>query len=69
MIHLVIILIVIGLLLWLANTYIPMDQKIKTILNIVVVICVVLWLLEAFGIFTGVGSGFGGCSTGPVHRF
>jgi hypothetical protein len=68
MIHLIIILIVIGLLLWLANTYIPMDQKIKTILNIVVVTCVVLWLLEAFGIFTGVGGGFG-CGTGSVHNF
>jgi 1-acyl-sn-glycerol-3-phosphate acyltransferase len=39
-----------GVLLWLVNTYIPMDGKIKKILNVVVVICVVVWLLHAFGI-------------------
>ena len=50
MISLVLTLIVVGVLLWLVNTYIPMDSKIKRILNVVVVICVVLWLLYAFGI-------------------
>jgi hypothetical protein len=45
-------LIVIGVLLWLVNTYIPMDGKIKKILNAVVVICVVVWLLYAFGIIS-----------------
>jgi bacteriorhodopsin len=50
MISLVITLIVVGVLLWLVNTYIPMDGKIKKILNIVVVVCVVIWLLYAFGI-------------------
>jgi len=50
MISLVITLIVVGVLLWLVNTYIPMDGKIKQILNIVVVICVVVWLLYAFGV-------------------
>jgi bacteriorhodopsin len=50
MISLVVTLIVIGVLLWLVNTYIPMDSKIKKILNIVVVVCVVVWLLYAFGI-------------------
>ena len=49
----VIILIIVGVLLWLANTYIPMDRKIKMILNIVVVIAVILWLLQAFGLFSG----------------
>jgi hypothetical protein len=49
-IPLVITLIVVGILLWLVNTYIPMDGKIKQILNAVVVICVVVWLLSAFGI-------------------
>jgi hypothetical protein len=49
-ISLVVTLIVIGVLLWLVNTYIPMDGKIKKILNVVVVICVVVWLLYAFGI-------------------
>ena len=41
----VIVLIVAGVLLWLINTYIPMDRKIKNILNIVVVIAIVIWLL------------------------
>ena len=54
MISLLITLIVIGILLWLVNTYIPMDQKIKTILNVVVVICVVLWLLSVFGVLGAV---------------
>lgn len=50
LISLIITLIVVGVLLWLVNTYIPMDGKIKKILNVVVVICVVVWLLYAFGI-------------------
>lgn len=50
LVSLVITLIVVGVLLWLVNTYIPMDGKIKKILNIVVVIVVVLWLLSAFGV-------------------
>ena len=50
LITLVIVLIVVGVLLWLVNTYIPMDGKIKSILNAVVVIGVVLWLLNVFGV-------------------
>jgi hypothetical protein len=50
LISLAVTLIVIGVLLWLVNTYIPMDGKIKKILNVVVVICVVVWLLYTFGI-------------------
>ena len=38
------------MLLWLLNNYIPMDAKIKRILNVVVVIVVVIWLLQAFGL-------------------
>lgn len=52
MIALVVTLIVIGVLLWCANTYIPMDAKIKNIMNIVVVVCVVLWLLNVFGLLS-----------------
>jgi len=47
----VIALAVVGLLLWLINRYIPMQGQIKSILNGVVVIVVVLWLLRLFGIF------------------
>lgn len=48
LISLVVVLIVIGILLWLVNAYIPMDAKIKNILNIVVVVAVVLWILNLF---------------------
>ena len=50
LLSLVVILIVVGVLLWLVNTYIPMDSKIKSILNGVVVIGVVIWLLQVFGV-------------------
>ena len=50
LISLAITLVVIGVLLWLVNTYIPMAGSIKKILNAVVVVCVVVWLLYAFGI-------------------
>ena len=49
-----IVLIVVGVLLWLVNSYIPMDRKIKNILNVVVVIAVVLWLLKVFGLFDSI---------------
>lgn len=49
-------LIVIGVLLWLINTYIPMDAKIKQLLNIVVVVAAVLWLLNVFGLFSYVSN-------------
>ena len=51
LISIVITLIIAGVLLWLVNTYIPMDGKIKKILNIVVVVVVVLWLLNVFGVW------------------
>ena len=51
LITLVITLIVVGVLLWLVNTYIPMDGKIKKIINVVVVIVVIIWLLRVFGVW------------------
>jgi cation transporter-like permease len=56
LISLLLTLIVVGILLWLVNAFIPMDGKIKSILNAVVVICVILWLLSAFGIISQLGS-------------
>ena len=50
LIGVVLTLVVVGVLLWLLNNYIPMDGKIKRILNGVVVIVVVIWLLQAFGL-------------------
>jgi len=56
LISLLLILVVVGVILWLINTYIPMDRKIKNILNVVVVIVVVLWLLKAFGLLDSLGN-------------
>ena len=50
LIHVVVVLIVVGVILWLINSYIPMAGSIKTILNAVVIIVVVLWLLSVFGL-------------------
>ena len=47
---LVLTLIVVGVLLWLINNYVPMDHKIKSIVNIVVVVVVALWVLQALGV-------------------
>ncbi len=52
LVHVVVVLIVVGVLLWLVNRFIPMAGSIKSILNAVVVIGVVLWLLDAFGLFS-----------------
>ncbi len=57
LVHIVLVLIVVGVLLWLVNSFIPMDAKIKSLLNIVVMIAVIIWLLQAFGIL------------GPISRF
>jgi hypothetical protein len=60
LIQLVEILIVVGVVLWLVNRYIPMQRTIKSILNAVVVICVVLWLLNVSGLlhsFAGIRVG------------
>jgi len=51
LLQIVMVLIVVGVLLWLVNRFIPMQGTIKSILNAVVVIAVVLWLLNVFGLF------------------
>lgn len=51
LINLIITLVVVGVILWLINAYIPMQQTMKKILNVVVIIIVILWLLSVFGIF------------------
>lgn len=56
LIELIVILAVVGVLLWLLNTYIPMDAVVKRIINIVVIIALVLWLLKAFGLFDSISS-------------
>jgi hypothetical protein len=52
LIQVVITLIIVGVLLWLVNRFIPMQSNIKSILNGVVVICVVLWIVNLFGLFS-----------------
>lgn len=51
LLQVVIVLIVVGVLLWLVNSFIPMQRTIKSILNAIVIIAVVLWLLDVFGLF------------------
>ncbi|GAC1631358.1 MAG: hypothetical protein NVS9B14_03060 [Candidatus Acidiferrum sp.] len=51
LLQILVALVVVGVLLWLVNRFIPMQGTIKSILNAVVVICVVLWLLNVFGLF------------------
>lgn len=50
--NVLVVLIIAGILLWLVNNYIPMDRKIKQILNIVVVVVIIVWILRVFGIFS-----------------
>jgi hypothetical protein len=50
LLSLVLMLIVVGILLWAVNTYLPLDPKIKTLLNIVVVVVVIVWILQVTGL-------------------
>ncbi len=51
LLQILIVVVVMGVLLWLVNNYLPMQRTIKSILNAAVVICLVLWLLSVFGVF------------------
>jgi hypothetical protein len=56
LLSIILVIVVVGVLLWAINSYIPMDSKIKNILNVVVVIALILWLLQAFGILGSLSS-------------
>jgi len=56
LINLIVTLVVVGVALWAINTYLPMDRKIKSILNVVVVILVIVWLLRGFGLLGDLGA-------------
>jgi predicted membrane protein len=56
LVNLVIVLIVVGMALYLINTYIPMASSIKTILNVVVVVAVCVWVLQAVGLWSSVST-------------
>jgi ABC-type siderophore export system fused ATPase/permease subunit len=51
LLNIVIVLVVVGVVLWLINNFIPMASSIKTILNVVVVIFVAVWVLQAVGMW------------------
>lgn len=51
-IHVVLVLIIVGVIMWLINRFIPMAGAIKSLLNIVVLILLILWLLQVFGILS-----------------
>ncbi len=50
LVGIVVVLVVVGLVLWLINTYIPMAGAIKSLLNVVVFVVVLIWLLQTFGL-------------------
>ena len=56
LINLVIVLVVVGVVLWVINSYIPMQSTIKKILNVVVVIGVIIWLLSIFGVIGNIST-------------
>lgn len=56
LINLVIVLVVVGVLLWVINSYIPMQANIKKILNVVVIIAVIIWLLSVFGVIGNISA-------------
>ena len=49
------VLVAVGVILWLVNNYIPMDAKIKTLLNVVIIGITIYWLLKSFGVFAYLG--------------
>lgn len=56
LVTLIVVLVIFGIVLYLINMYLPIDQKIRTILNIVVVVFICIWILQAFGLFAGLGT-------------
>ena len=56
LLNLVIVLVVVGVVLWVINSYIPMHATIKKILNVVVIIAVVIWLLSVFGVIGNIST-------------
>lgn len=59
-IQILLVLVIVGVCLWMVQTYIPMAAPIKTVITVVVVLCLVVWLLQIFGI--------GSMTVGPVRR-
>ena len=60
MIELLVVLVVVGVALWLVNTYVPMQPPFKTVINVIVVLALVVWVLQFFGLL--------GAHAWPVHH-
>ena len=56
LLDLIVLFVVVGILMWAINAYVPMQENIKKLLNITVVIILVLFLLRALGVFSRVGN-------------
>lgn len=56
LINVIIVLVVVGVVLWLINSYIPMQATVKRILNVVVIIAVIIWLLSVFGVIGNIST-------------
>jgi hypothetical protein len=54
LIDLVLILVIAGLVMWLINTYIPMAAGIKSLLNVIVFVVLLIWVLQVFGVINGI---------------
>ena len=50
MLSIIIAIVVVGVVLYCINVFVPMDAKVKTILNVVVILALVIWLLQVFGV-------------------
>lgn len=53
LLNIMLVLVIVGVALWAINAYIPMAKPVKTILNVVVVVVLCLWLLQTFGLISG----------------
>lgn len=56
LLSIVITIVIVGVLLWAINSFIPMEGRVKNILNGVVIVCLILWLLQAFGVLGSLGN-------------
>lgn len=53
MLELILVIVLVGVALWFVNTYVPMAQPIKTLLNVLIVLILIIWILNAFGLIGG----------------
>ena len=63
LVQIIVILVVVGLIMWLINTYIPMAGAIKSLLNIVVFVVLLIWILQVFGVIGAIP----GLRIPPLH--